>query len=119
MKILVTGSREWTDWARIYRVLSVHPKGTILVHGHCPRGADRIADFIGQALGFEIHRHPADWNRYGRRAGPIRNREMLRLHPDIEVVYAFPVPQSRGTKDMIQASRQAGKDVRIYTQEEV
>lgn len=117
MKVLVTGSREWTNWAAIYTALATLPPGSTVVHGHCPRGADHIADILARAIGHSVVRIPADWNRYGRAAGPIRNRLMLTLHPDIEHVLAFPVPQSRGTVDMIRAATAAGKRVTVYREE--
>ncbi len=53
MKILVTGSREWTKRDPIRRELSKYPAGTILVHGAAD-GADSIAGEIGKELGFII-----------------------------------------------------------------
>lgn len=76
MKVLVFGSREWVDQAPIERELRKLPPDTILVHGAC-RGADLIAGFLGKQLGFTVRPYPARWEEHGRRAGPIRNQEML------------------------------------------
>jgi len=117
MKILVTGSRNWTDWATIYNSLKVYPEGTELIHGAAP-GADRIAMWCGRALGFKIHGHPAKWNLYGDNAGPIRNEEMLNRHRgSITRVYAYPLPNSVGTIDMIQRAMRAGIKVHVYYQD--
>jgi hypothetical protein len=58
-----------------------------LCHGGA-KGADTIAGLIARELGKFVTEFPADWNRYGKGAGPIRNRQMLdEFRP--EVVFAF------------------------------
>jgi len=106
MKIIVFGSREWMDEGIIYRVLSKLPKDTILVTGYA-RGADRIADNIGRRLGFDVRAYPANWDKHGNSAGPIRNREMLaKEHPDakgikIDKAFGFSTGrENKGTHDM-------------------
>lgn len=66
-------------------------------------------------LGLELKVFPADWKKYGRAAGPIKNKEMLEyiLEGD-PIVVAFWDGQSRGTKDMISKAKEAGVDVKIY-----
>src|SRR5437763_8078674 len=80
-RVLVTGSRTWTDTATIRAALgTVWGDGTaVLVSGACPRGADRIAEQIWTGWGGRVERHPADWARYGRSAGFRRNAEMIAL----------------------------------------
>lgn len=111
MKILVTGSREWKDWATIYKDLLPLPPGSIVVHGGA-RGADRIAGRLAQALDHVVRIYTAQWDLYGRSAGPIRNQQMLKeehlnVEP-IEYVLAYPLPQSMGTRDMILRAVKAG-----------
>ncbi|MBQ9367197.1 MAG: hypothetical protein IJT83_05405, partial [Victivallales bacterium] len=50
-------------------------------------------------------RHPADWEKLGRKAGPIRNHEMAQC---AEALIAVLYPGSRGTENMIQQARDAG-----------
>lgn len=96
MKILVTGSRDWTDEQKIRDYLHLYSggKGTVLIHGACPTGADAIADKIASEWPWEIRRYPADWNKYGKRAGFIRNSVMVNLGPDI--CLAFIKNNSKG-----------------------
>jgi len=58
--------------------------------------------------GIEVVVCPANWKQYGRREGPIRNREMLELAPDLLVAF----PGGRGTADMVTAAEQKGIPIR-------
>lgn len=112
MKVLVTGSRDWTDEAVIHQALSSLPAGSSVIHG-AARGADTIADRVAKSLGFAVRSYPADWPKYGKPAGMIRNREMLeKERPDL--VLAFPMPGSKGTWGMVRIARVAGVTVRIF-----
>lgn len=122
MKVLVCGSRDWTDEAAIERDLRKLPPGTIIVHGDCPTGADAIADKVARRLGFEVRPYPADWEGElaatgsSKAAGPKRNAKILREeHPDkagvpfnFGVAYTKDLRRSRGTKDMHDRARKAG-----------
>jgi hypothetical protein len=106
VRVMVTGSRRWTDEDAIRRALHFAAggmgmetaPGVTLIHG-AARGADTIAAHLAVVLGWSVVPYPADWSRHGKAAGPIRNREMLDSKPD--VVLAFPLPMSRGTRDVI------------------
>lgn len=105
IRVVVTGSRDWTDWRTILRVLGklrarAEQEGRTvrLAHGGA-RGADSIADAVGKVMGFDVDPYPADWVRRGRQAGPVRNSEML-VAEDPDEVLAFPLkPKSVGTLD--------------------
>lgn len=105
-KILVTGDREWDDIPRVVEALQVYPPGTILVHGDC-RGADIICAAVAESLGFVVRPYPADWAKYKRAAGPVRNQQMLsmehRADEPIDVCLAFHnhIEDSKGTADML------------------
>jgi len=59
----------------------------------------------------EAEPHPADWERHGRAAGPIRNQEMADAGADLCI--AFPYGIGKGTYDMIERARKAGIPVEI------
>jgi hypothetical protein len=106
VRVLVTGDRNWTDVEKVAAVLSKLPSDTVLVHG-AARGADTIAGVVGEALGFKVIPVPADWNKHGRAAGPIRNRAMLRDHGPFDLVCVFhpDLAASKGTADMVEVLR--------------
>lgn len=121
MKVLVTGSRTWTNWSIIERELKKLPKGTILVHG-AALGADSIAAEIARQLGFERRGFPADWATYGKAAGPIRNSQMLmEEHPDVfdvpidlGLAFTLDLERSRGTRDMVRKARRVFIPVEVF-----
>jgi hypothetical protein len=105
MRILVSGSRTWTDGHAIRsRLKTCGPPGTVITGG--ARGADQLAETVARSLGFETETYPADWRGKGRKAGIIRNLEMLDSKPDI--VLAFQHNNSRGTQHVIDEARRRG-----------
>ena len=119
LKVLVTGSRDWTDPGaielEIFRAL-YETKTTfseaVLIHGACPSGADAMADAYARANGMHIIRRPADWDRYGKRAGYVRNAELVDLGPD--VCLAFIRQKSRGATMTADLAEGAGIEVRRF-----
>ncbi|MCR3746666.1 DUF2493 domain-containing protein [Lentzea californiensis] len=107
-RILVTGSRNWTSVSSMRRMLAVaracYPDA-VLVHGAC-RGADLMAAGIWTGWGLPTEAHPADWDRHGKAAGPIRNQHMIRLGADACV--AFLRPESKGARHCADAAERAG-----------
>lgn len=83
MRILVTGSRDWTDKNQIYWELEearddVPHSKIMLVHGACPTGADKIAEHYAKVMGWGIDPHPAKWsNPCGPSCSPWHRRERL------------------------------------------
>ena len=106
MRVLVCGSRQWTDYRVIERRLQALPPETVIIEGEA-RGADKTARKIAEHLGFEVKPFPADWIKFGLAAGEIRNQQMLdEGKPDL--VLAFSMPDSIGTKHMIRRAKKAG-----------
>lgn len=112
-RILITGSRDWmarsTIWAALNQELQQYRVLTI-VHGGAS-GADDIADRWAWGMrqnGYlvEIERYPADWDGLGKRAGTIRNQQMVARGAD--VCHAFPLSDSRGTRHCMTRAMAAG-----------
>lgn len=81
-RVLVTGSRTWTDTHAVYAALNAaradHPDLTV-VHGAASKGADVIAAVWCRSgrTGVTEERHPAPWAEQPRSAGMVRNQEMV------------------------------------------
>ena len=116
LTILCCGDRHWTDWATIRAALSDYTLPATVVHGN-GRGADRMCGTVARELGYEVIAVPADWTRFGLRAGPVRNQLMLDRYPAIALVLAFhrDLERSKGTRDMMQRAFKAGIPTRHLT----
>ena len=114
MKVLVCGSRHFNDYERLKACLSgIHNQTPIseIIHGDA-RGADRMSSTYAIEYGITVRKFPALWDLHGKRAGIIRNIEMLREgNPDY--VVAFLALNSRGTKHMIEIAEKAGVPVKV------
>lgn len=114
-KILISGSREVEESEFNISCLAfslftiAREKGGIanleVISGGA-RGIDTLARRAANRIGAKFTEVPADWKKHGRAAGPIRNRVMLDLEPD--VVWAFPVGKSVGTRDCIRQAERRG-----------
>lgn len=115
MKVLVTGSRNWTDERAIYDALDRYhgedERIEAIIEGGAT-GADRIARKWGNGRGLPVLTIEANWDFYDRKAGPIRNGWLLKYgQPDL--VLAFPMPDSRGTWDTVKKAMAAGVKVSV------
>lgn len=127
MRILVTGSRDWTDWLTVaFALFDEAIKSSLVVydpvtvvHGACPTGADEIADDVAtellpfmETVPILVERHPADWEQHGKRAGFLRNAEMVNLGAD--VCLAFIRNGSKGASMTADLAEKAGVPTRRY-----
>jgi hypothetical protein len=111
MRVLVCGGREYEDRKRLRTALSqMHAETpfSVVIAGGAP-GADRLAEEWARHNGLPTIRMEANWTRYGRRAGPIRNGWML-THAAPDLVVAFP--GGNGTADMVRQASAAGVPVK-------
>lgn len=129
MRVLVTGDRNYTDVETIggalerVQVMWNEPGEHIgnyptIIHGGAT-GADTIAQVLAEWMGFPTEGYAADWKRYGRAAGPIRNQQMLDTGVDLCLAFHNDLENSKGTLDMVTRCQEAGVPVRLYSKGEV
>lgn len=94
-RVLVCGGREYDDKERVGRVLDAVLAGAqsagkdlVIIHGNA-RGADLLADQYAREKSLRVIPFPADWDTHGKRAGFIRNKQMLD-EGNPHAVIAFP-----------------------------
>jgi hypothetical protein len=93
MRLLITGSRTWTDSETIYWTFRAwweamgRPTNPTLVSGACPKGADALSEYVWERNGWPVERHPAQWDQHGRAAGFIRNKAMVDSGPDFCIAF--------------------------------
>lgn len=111
-RVLVSGDRNWDDYANLYAVIKgLHPD--LIIHG-CARGADMMAEQAALALEIEYRGYPARWDHWRRQrrvgaAGPVRNRRMLDdAEPNVVAWFHKDLGQSLGTKDMVAEAKRRG-----------
>jgi hypothetical protein len=115
VRLLVCGSRDWTDGEMIFRELSALPDVEVVIEGEAP-GADSLARRAAEQLGIPVLPFPADWEKHGRAAGPLRNQLMLDGgKPDLVLAFSEDLNSSRGTADTVARARRAGIPVRLFS----
>ena len=116
-KVIIAGGRNYDDYTTLRkecdRILSrkfADSECEVVVVSGGATGADALGERYASERGLTIDRHPADWKKNGRAAGPIRNAEMADVS---DALIAFWDGQSRGTKSMIDLAQRKGLQVAI------
>ncbi|TFH10747.1 MAG: DUF2493 domain-containing protein [Nitrosomonadales bacterium] len=117
MRVLVCGDRNWADEVylreKLYEFDEIHGIDTV-IEGDAA-GADRMAGSWAQENSVPFLVFPAQWDIYGRAAGPIRNTQMLTEgRPDYVLAFHENIEFSRGTKNMVNQAKNAGIPYKIY-----
>lgn len=116
-KVLVCGWREYKDQDKIYHVLDaqfakIGDSMMLIVGGQ--RGADNIArEWAVDRKVDHLVLH-AKWERFGKAAGPIRNRRMAKKKPRLVLAFHPDLRQSKGTKDMVWLSNSLKIKTRVF-----
>ena len=112
MNLAIVGSRNFTDYPLFCQLLEdaiqdikVH---TVISGG--ARGVDTMAEQWANDNKRRFVVHLPQWNRYGKSAGPIRNRKIIQ---DSDQVIAFWDGESRGTQSSIQIAKRLSKPCHI------
>ena len=113
MKLAVVGSRDFDDYVWMeHCLLSFVAAEEIeaVIYGGA-RGADALAARFASVHGIPLIVVPAEWKKFGRGAGPMRNAEIVRL---ADVIAVFWDGCSRGTRDTLERARRADRRVIIF-----
>lgn len=121
MRVLVCGGRDFglytksTEdadkrsfiWKTLTQINLQHDPIEVLIHG-CAVGVDRWSGQWAYNHRITVREFPADWQKHGKAAGPIRNQQMLdEGKPDLVIAF----PGGRGTADMVNRAKKAGVKV--------
>lgn len=122
MRILITGSRDWDNFKSVqHRIVEaiqewikdhpgIDPKGPLswvtIIHGGCPRGADRIADIFASQHKLRTEVYEAQWREFKKSAGYRRNKLMVDKGAD--VCLAFIRDNSPGSTGCRELAKRAG-----------
>lgn len=115
MKVIIAGSRDLSHLSVRLVEREVARSGfqiTEVVSGTA-RGVDRVGELWGRQNKIPVAQFPADWNRYGKKAGYLRNVEMAEY---ADALIALWDGTSRGTKHMINIATKGGLAVYVYNE---
>jgi hypothetical protein len=113
MRVLFTGGRDFKDIDLFLETVcefeEQHGNITEIIHGGA-QGADNMAETLyiyfrtsGERPEIKRTRIDARWEELGKRAGPVRNQELVDLKPD----WVIPMPGHKGTADCVKRCNKA------------
>lgn len=114
-RIVISGCRDYNNYeeAKTYidfLITEIRKEyELIFVTGGC-RGADMLGKRYAVENGFAVETYPADWKKYGKSAGPIRNGEMAKVG---DYFICFWDGKSQGTKSMINLALAENKPIKV------
>lgn len=131
LRIIIAGCRGFQDYNLLSREVLriVTDKVNAMGQGKLPRelitiisgnakGADRLGEVFAKTMKLPLEVYPAEWDKYEKAAGPIRNQRMAeeacknRENYD-PMLIAFWDGKSKGTKNMIQIAEEMKMDVHV------
>lgn len=106
-RLVVAGSRDFNDYNMLCSALDevvseLKAEYNVTIVSGTANGADKLGEKYAEKHGLKIERHPANWGRYGRGAGPIRNAEMVK---ESDGVVVFWNGESTGAKNIIDCAK--------------
>lgn len=111
-KVIIAGGRDFNDYDllsyKLNRILK--NKTDIQIVCGMARGADSLGERYAKENNYLIKEFPANWDKYGKAAGYIRNKEMAEY---ADACVCFWDSKSKGTKHMIDLATEQGLDLRI------
>ena len=123
IRIIIAGSRDFNDYKLlktsmrdILKNTSLEGVNKIKIISGTARGADQLGERFAKQFKLEVVKFPADWDRFGKSAGYIRNEEMAKYsvkENNYGMLVAFWDGESRGTKHMINLAKKHGLDVHV------
>lgn len=107
-RVIVCGGRDFHDGFLLAEVLrqELNLDDTVIVGG--ARGADKMAEQWAREQGFEVVVFPAQWDKFGKKAGFLRNTQMLE---EGEATRVIAFPGGVGTQMMMDIARRAHVEV--------
>ena len=114
IKVIIAGTRDFNDYAFLkknvdYFLQGINPNNEEIeiVSGNA-RGADKLGERYAKEHNLPVKLFPANWDKYGKRAGYLRNQEMANYS---DMLIAFWDEKSKGTKHLIDIAKKQGLTV--------
>ena len=104
MRVAVIGSRDFSDYELLKKTLSKFDISVIVSGG--ARGADSLAERYAEEFNIDLDVYPAEWDKYGKRAGFLRNQT---IWDNSDMGIAFWDGKSSGTKHSFEIAEKQHK----------
>ena len=111
MKVIIAGSRGCNNLEMVERAVSRSGFKITEVISGCAHGIDTMGERWAEKNGVPVVRFPAEWGKYGKAAGPIRNGQMAAYG---EALIAVLAHQSKGTRNMILQMERLKKPIYVF-----
>ena len=108
-RLAIVGSRTFSDYALLKKTLDEYKNISKIISGGA-RGADKLGEKWAKENNIETLIFLPDWNKYGRAAGVIRNRDIV---SNSDTVIAFQDGKSTGTLSSINLAKKLKKNLKI------
>ena len=114
-KVVIAGSRGFSNYKLLKETCDKYLRekkkthNVVVISGHA-RGADSLGEKYASDEDLDLEIYPADWKKYGKSAGFMRNKQMADI---ADAVIAFWNGESHGTKHMIDIAEEKGLNVRV------
>lgn len=127
LRMIIAGGRDFTDYSLLKKTIkeylvsliaqgyAITPSMIKIISGTA-KGADTLGERLANECGFQVYRFPANWDKFGKSAGYIRNKEMAKFascEDSDGVLFAFWDGKSKGTKHMIDLAHEYGVTVHV------
>ncbi|MBR6510109.1 MAG: DUF2493 domain-containing protein [Clostridia bacterium] len=114
-RVVIAGCRDYENYKQAKEFIdiclsNVRKENEIIIVSGGAKGADAIGERYAKENGFAVEKYPADWEKYGKSAGPIRNKQMAEIS---DYVICFWDEKSKGTKSMIDYAKKLNKPIKI------
>ena len=115
-RLVIAGCRKFNDYQVLkeyvdFCISKVQKEYQIVVLSGGCAGADIMGERYALERGLAVERYSADWKKYGRAAGPIRNEKMAQK---ADYVICFWDGKSKGTASMIRYAQKYNKPLKIF-----
>jgi hypothetical protein len=110
MKTIIAGGRDINDYAILLAAIEEANFTITEVVSGGAKGVDALGEQYAESMNLTLKIYPADWEKNGRAAGPIRNRQMAEYGDQLIAIWDG---KSRGTKNMIETATKKGLTIYV------
>lgn len=112
-RLVVAGVRYFDDYLLLSKEMDEYRtqySNSLIIISGCADGADKLGERYASEHNLTVERYPAEWDKYGKSAGPIRNERMAKV---ADAVIVFWDGESKGTQSMIECAKRANKPCKV------